>query len=155
MNQVFRWSNFSLPKSYWQAHIVNKTFHKYPSRDKYILPCPTENLHWSSHVWSTTAIGLKIPNLLQQRGFWTIYARRKYPLGEGFKHVVALTHSKDKQGKVHIALSSSPSMLSNPTQSMCWLQALHGNEAKVVDLLSPNPSAGHKTPSCLPTVCET
>ena len=37
-------------------------------------------------------------------------------------------------------------MPSNPTQSMYWLQALHGNEAKVVDLLCPNPSAGHKTP---------
>ena len=47
------------------------------------------------------------------------------------------------------------SMPSNPTQSVCWLQALHGNEAKVVDLLRPNLSAGHKTPSCLRTGWDT
>jgi hypothetical protein len=37
-------------------------------------------------------------------------------------------------------------MPSNPTPSMSQLQALHGNEAKVVVLSYPNPSAGYETP---------
>ena len=32
---------------------------------------------------------------------------------------------------------------------MSQLQALHGNEAKVVVLSYPNPSAGYETPSCM------
>ena len=146
---IFCWSNFSLPKSHWQPHIVNKTFHKYPHRDH----------HTSMPNWKSS---LELPGMIYNRhrpqneeAVWTIPAGRKYPLGEGFKQVVALIALKDKWGKVQIALQSSPSMPSNPTQSMCWLQALHGNEAKVVDLLCPNPSAGHKTPSCLRTAWDT
>jgi len=65
------------------------------------LPCPTENLHWSSQVWSKIAIGLK------KEAVWTIPAKRKYPLGEGFKQVVALTAFKGCT-RVRDALPASP-----------------------------------------------
>ena len=37
---------------------------------------------------------------------------------------------------------------------MSQLQALHGNEAKVVVLSYPNPSAGYETSSCLRMACD-
>jgi hypothetical protein len=64
------------------------------------LPCPTENLHWSSQVWSTIAIGLKIPNTLQQRGCLNYTSRNKVPSGRGRKTSCGLDSLKDEWGTV-------------------------------------------------------
>jgi hypothetical protein len=98
---IFCWSDFSLPKLHWQPHIFNKTFHKYPHRDH----------HTSLPNWKSS---LELPGMIYNRhrpqneeAVWTIPAKRKYPLGEGFKQVVALTAFKGCT-RVRDALPASP-----------------------------------------------
>ena len=77
-------------------------------------------------------------HICNKEAVWTIPAGRKYPPGKEGRRVVASTAIRMNELRCcSHDLILSFSMPSNPMQSKCRLQALHGNEASFMTLLYP------------------
>ena len=142
----------SLPKVYWASILCQRnlplTFTQewtntfvvsYQAYKHKICPSNWKSFHWSSQVWYKIAIGQPCSKPLQQRGCLDYTSRKKVPSGRGRNTSYGLDSLSGMYTSARCDAGLPFSMPSNPTRSMCQLQALHGNEAKYVDFIMSQP----------------